>query len=123
MNQKLVEMIEDCGLEVEDIAHVIEAAQQQVAVETRPTLPVLMSRENPSGWKLEELTEKLRGEIQAKSLNIAGDMSIEAQTVTNNNFQILGLLMQIEALQRQSFAVMSQIGPDKGPNGKPRIGQ
>ncbi|MBN8090479.1 hypothetical protein J0J26_20610 [Vibrio vulnificus] len=31
MNQELVKMIEDCGLEVEDVAHIIEAAQQQVS--------------------------------------------------------------------------------------------
>ena len=83
---------------------------------------VLMSRENPSGWKLESLTEKLREEINRKSLNIAGDPSFAAQSVTNNNFQIIGLLMQIEALQRQSFAVMSQIGPDQGPLGRARLG-
>ncbi len=29
---------------------------------------------------------------------------------------------EIEALQRQSFAVMSQLGKDQGPTGKPRIG-
>ncbi len=119
MNEKLIEMIEDCGLEVSDVAHIIEESQQQVAA---TNFPVLMSRDNPTGWKLEELTEKLRVEIQAKSLNIAGDMSIEAQTVTNNNFQIIGLLMQVEALQRQSFAVMSQLGKDQGPTGNPRIG-
>lgn len=83
---------------------------------------ILMTRDNPDGFKLEELAEKLRTEIQAKTLNIAGDPSIEAQTVTNNNAQIIGLLFQIEALQRQSFAVMAQIRADEGPTGKPRIG-
>ena len=79
-----------------------------------PNPPVLMSRENPNGWKLESLTEKLREEINRKSLNIAGDQSVEAQLVTHNNFQIIGLLMQIEALQRESMVIMSQIGPDQG---------
>lgn len=88
----------------------------------REPLPVLMTRDNPDGFKLEELAEKLRCEIQAKTLNISGDPSIEAQTVVNNNAQIIGLLFQIEALQRQSFAVMAQIRPDEGPEGKPRIG-
>ncbi|MEZ8121072.1 hypothetical protein ACED30_16315 [Vibrio splendidus] len=83
---------------------------------------VLMSRENPNGWKLESLTEKLREEINRKSLNIASDPSLEAQLVTNNNFQIIGLLMQIEALQRESMVIMSQVGPDQGPTGKPRLG-
>ncbi|MCG9780445.1 hypothetical protein L1D45_19665 [Photobacterium damselae] len=118
MDQRLIDMIENCGLEVEDVAHIIEAAQN-IAVTGKS---VLMSRENPNGWKLETLTEKLREEINRKSLNIASDPSFAAQTVTNNNFQIIGLLMQIEALQRQSFAVMAQVGPDQGPTGKPRIG-
>lgn len=39
---------------------------------------ILMSRENPEGFKLEELAEKLRHEVQAKTLNIAGDPRIEA---------------------------------------------
>ncbi|MFW0985562.1 hypothetical protein ACEV8U_19185 [Vibrio parahaemolyticus] len=84
--------------------------------------PVLMSRENPNGWKLESLTEKLREEINSKSLNIASDPSVEARLVTNNNFQILGLLMQIEALQRESMVIMSQLGPDQGPTGRARLG-
>lgn len=83
---------------------------------------ILMSRENPTGWKLESLTEKLREEINRKSLNIASDPSFEAQIVTNNNFQIIGLLMQIEALQRESMVIMSQIGPDQGPAGRARLG-
>lgn len=118
MNKNLVEMIENCGLEVEDVAHIVEEAQEQAR-----KAPVLMSRDNPSGWKLESLAEKLREEIQGKTLNIAGDTSIEAQTVVNNNFQIIGLLMQVEALQRQSFVVMSTLGEDKGPTSNPRIGK
>ena len=86
------------------------------------TNPVLMTRDNPSGFKLEDLAEKLRCEIQEKSINVAGDKSIEAQTVVNNNAQIIGLLFQIEAIQRQSFVVMSQISPDTGATGTPRIG-
>ncbi|WP_050498049.1 hypothetical protein [Vibrio parahaemolyticus] len=121
MNQKLVKMIEDAGLEVSDVSHIIEEAQAQVAVSKDH--PILMSRDNHYGWKLEELVEKLRGEIMSKSLNIAEDMSFEAQTVKNNNFQILGLFMQVEALQRQSFVVMSKLGKDQGPKGVPRIGK
>ncbi|ENM3928884.1 hypothetical protein DDM60_002665 [Vibrio cholerae] len=82
---------------------------------------VLMSKYNPDGWKLEHLAEKLRSEINRKSLNIAGDASYEAQLVTNNNFQIIGLLMQVEALQRESMVIMSSIGPDQGPLGRSRF--
>lgn len=119
MDQKLVKIIEGCGLEVDHVAEIIEEAQRQVDLTERP---VLMSRENPKGWKLESLTEKLRGEIQAKSLNIASDKSVVAQTVCNNNFIILGLLMQIEAIQRQSFVLLATLGEDEGATGKPRIG-
>ncbi|CAK3932855.1 hypothetical protein VCRA2130O400_360032 [Vibrio crassostreae] len=119
MDKKIIEMIENCGLEVEDVVHIIEAAQK-IAVTGKP---VLMSRENPTGWKLESLAEKLRTEINSKSLNIASDPSFEAQLVTNNNFQIIGLLMQVEALQRESMVIMSQLGPDNGPTGKARLGE
>lgn len=119
MDKKIIEMIENCGLEVEDVAHIIEAAQK-IAVTGKP---VLMSQENPTGWKLESLAEKLRTEINSKSLNIASDPSFEAQLVTNNNFQIIGLLMQVEALQRESMVIMSQLGPDNGPTGKARLGE
>ncbi|MDF4891579.1 hypothetical protein P3566_22070 [Vibrio parahaemolyticus] len=119
MNTTLAMMIENAGLEVDDVRHIIETAQKQVASKS----PVLMSRDNPEGWKLEDLMEQVRSEIMSKSLNIAEDMSFEAQTVKNNNFLILGLLMQVEAIQRQSFVVMSRLGEDQGPNGKPRIGK
>ncbi|MCF1456598.1 MAG: hypothetical protein LPH21_03225, partial [Shewanella sp.] len=85
--------------------------------------PLLMTRDNPGGHTLEGLAEKLRMEIQAKSLRIAGDTRAEAQAVCNNNFQIVGLLMQIEALQRDSLLMMSQLGPDNGPTGQPRVGR
>lgn len=119
MNVTIAKMIEDAGLEIDDVRHIIETVQQQAAKKA----PVLMSRDNPAGWKLEELMEQVRCEIMSKSLNIADDMSFEAQTVKNNNFLILGLLMQVEAIQRQSFVVMSKLGEDQGPNGKPRIGK
>lgn len=118
MDKKIIAMIESAGLETEDVAHIIEAAQDLAPHRQA----VLMSRDNPQGWKLESLTEKLREEINAKTLNISSDPSFEAQTVTNNNAQIIGLLMQIEAIQRQSIAVMSTLGADQGPTGKPRLG-
>ncbi|RLV61064.1 hypothetical protein D5018_03755 [Parashewanella curva] len=84
---------------------------------------VLMSRDNPAGFKLEELTRKLRYEIEEKTRNISNDERIQAKTVVNNNSQIIGLLHQIEAIQRQSFVLMEQIAPDEGALGKPRIGK
>ncbi len=111
-------------LRAEDFGHVARHALDFAvqALNESQGKSVLMSRENPTGWKLESLAEKLRTETNSKSLNIASDPSFEAQLVTNNNFQIVGLLMQIEALQRESMVIMSQLGPDNGPTGKARLG-
>lgn len=84
--------------------------------------PILMSRENPNGWNLESLIEKLREEILNKSMKIASENSFGAQTVINNNFQIVGLLMQIEGLQRSSMLCMEKFGPDQGTTGRVRLG-
>jgi hypothetical protein len=57
-----------------------------------------------------------------KSNKIENDPRIEAQTVLNNNRQIMGLLQQAEGLQRQSYAILDRMAPNEGPLGKPRIG-
>jgi hypothetical protein len=82
---------------------------------------ILMTRDNPKGFKLEDLTKKLCFEIKAKSFHISGDTSIEAQTIVSNNAQIVGLLYQVEAKQNHSLIVLSTIRKDEGPNGKARL--
>jgi hypothetical protein len=83
---------------------------------------VLMSPTNPNGWKLETLLVHLRLEVLHKSNKIENDPRIEAQTVLNNNRQIMGLLQQAEGLQRQSYAILDRMAPNEGPLGTPRIG-
>lgn len=85
---------------------------------------VLMSRANPDGYKLEDLAVKLREEVHHKTINIDVDIdkSFTAQNIISNNGQIVGLLFQIESIQRQSLNLLNQIAPDQGPTGKPRIG-
>ena len=84
--------------------------------------PVLMSAENPVGWKLEELLAQLRGEISAKSEKVLGDGRPAALRLLRNNQQILGLLAQAEALQRDSLDHLLLVGSDPGPAGMPRVG-
>lgn len=84
--------------------------------------PVLMSRDNPEGWKLEDLLSQLRDEIVAKNRNIANDDRPAAQAVHQNNKAILQLLAGCENLQRDSLSRLDALGPDQGPLGKPRIG-
>ena len=82
---------------------------------------ILMTRDNPNGFKLEALAKKLQLEIKAKSFHISGDTSIEAQTIVSNNAQIVGLLCQVEAIQNHSLIVLSTIRQDEGPGGKARL--
>lgn len=86
------------------------------------TGPVLMSPENPEGWKLEELLERLRREIVTKCEKIHNDKRPVARAVLRNNEQIIGLLFQAEALQRDSYDKLDAMAPNEGPLGKPRIG-
>ena len=84
--------------------------------------PVLMSAENPEGWKLEELLSQMRDELMVKNRRIANDDSAVAQAVHQNNKMILQLLTGCENLQRDSLARLASLAPDPGPTGTPRIG-
>lgn len=84
--------------------------------------PVLMSAENPEGWKLEELLSTMRDELAAKNRRIVNDDSPTAQAVLQNNRMILQFLTGCENLQRDSIARLKALAPDPGPTGTPRIG-
>lgn len=89
---------------------------------SRPATPVLMSADNPKGWKLEDLLIQLREEIAAKNARIAGDQSATAILVRANNTRILDHFYVAEDLQRDSVARLDALRPDPGPGGTPRIG-
>ena len=84
--------------------------------------PLLMSPENPDGWKLEELFDRLIAEIEVKCTKISGDPREVARQVLENNRNIIGMLRLCATTQRQSMAALDTIGPNQGPLGKPRIG-
>jgi len=85
---------------------------------------ILMSRENPTGMKLEELVEQLSDELGIKNGKILPDIHTKpvAKTVFDNNNRIIQLLGAIKAIQMESLAALNTIGPDQGPTGTPRIG-
>ena len=87
-----------------------------------PTTPVLMSADNPTGWKFEELVAQLRLELHAKNDRIAGDTSPTSKMVQANNLGIIDLLSVIEGRQRDTLARLDALRPDPGPGGTPRIG-
>lgn len=86
------------------------------------SIPVLMSPQNPEGWKLEELFDRLIVEIQEKCAKIQDDKRMEARTVLRNNWAIIALLEEGARRQRHSMETLALIGPSQGPTGVPRIG-
>jgi hypothetical protein len=83
---------------------------------------VLMSRDNPHGWKLEELLDQLEVELKAKNEKLVGDDSDTAIRVLANNRRIITLLHQCALMQRDSIDALDRLAPDQGPLGRPRIG-
>jgi len=84
--------------------------------------PILMSADNPTCWKLEELLAQIRKELMVKTEKITGDESTVSMKVQCNNLSIMRQLFNAEALQRESIAVLAIKGPDQGPTGPARIG-
>lgn len=82
---------------------------------------VLMSRDNPNGWKLEELLPKISAEIEVKTERMresfAGDLADKA---IKNNVRIQSLLEEARVVQVDTMASFAWLGRDRGPS-KPRI--
>lgn len=106
-----------------ELHELIECARTRRTFGTEPTpAPVLMSAENPDGWKLETLLTQLMGELLAKTKKIANDVRPAARIVHRNNLRIIKHFHQAVALQCESMNALAFIAPDPGPEGTPRIG-
>ncbi|MBM3556492.1 MAG: histidine kinase [Alphaproteobacteria bacterium] len=82
---------------------------------------VIVSRDNPSGWPLEELLAEIQNDIVRRSANIIDDHRPEARVVLHNNIEILALLTQAVKLAKESQKKLESLGP-ADPKGNPRIG-
>jgi sRNA-binding carbon storage regulator CsrA len=69
-------------------------------------MPILMTRKNPEGVQLADHVRELVIEIVDKNARLGAYSSPEAAAIRNNNTQIMGLLMQIEGIQRKSLALV-----------------
>jgi len=91
-----------------------------VCVETGNS-DVLMSRDNPNGWKLEELLGEVEQELSVKTKrleeSLAGDLADEA---IRNNLRIRDLLLKAQSIQFSTMHSFKKLGPDRGPS-NPRI--
>ena len=87
----------------------------------RPAANVLMSRDNPNGWKLEELLPKVAKEIAAKTERIKGDESGRSLSIQKNNTEIETFLYKAARKQFDTLRLLDEVGTDQGPKGEARI--
>jgi hypothetical protein len=71
-------------------------------------MSILMSRENPDGALLADLARDLVIEVSEKNDNLKMFQTAEASAVRRNNVIIMGLLMQVETIHRESLAIAKE---------------
>ncbi len=84
---------------------------------------LLLSPDNPNGWKLEDIIDEIQNDIVRRSAQIVDDGRPEASAVLANNIKILNLLTVCSKKAHDSTRVLSTLGPSQGPQGIPRIGK
>lgn len=84
----------------------------------------LVSDENPTGFKLEDILIAIRKDILRRCTMIADDHRLEAHQVMANNMRILELITEAITLADESTRVLDKaFGPSlASEGGKPRIG-
>lgn len=85
----------------------------------------LVSEENPTGLKLEEILRVIRDDIFKRCTKISPDHRPEAQMVLANNVRILELLTDAIARAEDSTRILDKaFGPSaSSQGGPPRIGE
>ena len=82
----------------------------------------LVTDDNPTGWKLEDILTVIQDDIVRRSRKIIDDHRPEARKVLHNNIEILGLLTRCIELAFGSTKVLNTLGRSRAPEGPPRIG-
>lgn len=84
----------------------------------------LISQDNPSGSKLEEVLKDLRKDILLRCTKIVDDHRPEAYHVLDNNMNILSLLTEaIHIAEDSTMTLDKAFGPSSSSaGGPPRIG-
>ena len=84
----------------------------------------LVSEDNPSGRKLEDILLELRADILTRCTKISGDTRAEALHVMANNMKLLEhLTASIELAQDSTRLLDRAFGPSEAvKGGEPRIG-
>ncbi len=85
----------------------------------------LVSDENPTGFKLEDILIAIRRDILQRCVKIADDHRVEAHEVMANNMRILELVTEAIGLAEDSTRTLDKaFGPSTAAQGgEPRIGR
>lgn len=83
----------------------------------------LVTEENPSGHRLEDILMLIRKDILTRALKIADDQRTEARHVMKNNMRILELLSDAITLAEDSSRVLDKAFGTAAKGGPPRIGK
>ncbi len=85
----------------------------------------LISKENPDGYKLEDILRAIRPDILTRCTKIMDDHRSEASHVLDNNMKILNLLSDAIHLAEDSTDTLDRaFGPSAAAEGgPPRIGE
>ena len=81
---------------------------------------LLMGRDNPNGWKLEDLLQKVFEEVRDKSLLICNSTHPQRDMILNNNCDIGQLLLKARDIQISTYKELDAVSPNLGPT-KPRL--
>ena len=85
---------------------------------------LLVSPNNPDGWRLEDLLDEIQNDIVRRSARIVDDNRPEARAVLYNNIEIMQLLTTCSEKAHDSTRVLNTLGPSESLNGGvPRIGR
>ncbi|MGE3251944.1 MAG: histidine kinase [Hyphomonadaceae bacterium] len=86
---------------------------------------LLISEENPAGYRLEDLLTIIRSDVMARCAKVSADERPECQHVVANNVRVLQLLTEAIELARDSTKTLDRaFGPSHGLGVMPpRIGQ
>ncbi len=83
----------------------------------------LVTEENPSGHRLEDILMLIRKDILTRALKIADDRRPEATHVMKNNMRILDLISDAISLAEDSSRVLDKSFGNAAKGGLPRIGK
>jgi hypothetical protein len=82
----------------------------------------LVTDENPSGHRLEDILLIIRKDILTRAVKVADDRRLEALHVMRNNMKILDLISEAIALAEDSSRVLDKAFGPSAKGGPPRIG-